>query len=68
LKRLDKSICKVHEMLNKSQEKYKARHDQHITKKSFKMGDRVWLQLNKERLQGLGKKIKALRYGPFEVL
>jgi hypothetical protein len=32
------------------------------------MGDRVWLQLNKERLQGLGKKIKALRYIPFEVL
>lgn len=32
------------------------------------MGDRVWLQLNKERLQGPGKKIKALRYGPFEIL
>jgi len=24
--------------------------------------------LNKERLQGLGKKIKALRYGSFEIL
>jgi hypothetical protein len=32
------------------------------------VGDRVWLQLNKERLQGPGKKIKALWYGPFEVL
>ena len=32
------------------------------------MGDRVWLQLNKERLQGHGKKIKAMWYGPFEVL
>jgi len=26
------------------------------------------LHLNKERLQGPGKKIQALRYGPFEVL
>ena len=24
--------------------------------------------MNKKRLQGLGKKIKALRYGPFEIL
>jgi hypothetical protein len=32
------------------------------------VGNRVWLQLNKERLQGPGKNIKALRYGPFEVL
>jgi hypothetical protein len=32
------------------------------------MGDRVWLHLNKEKLQGPGKKIKDLWYGPFEVL
>ena len=32
------------------------------------MGDKVWLQLNKERLQGPDKKIKALKYGPFETL
>jgi hypothetical protein len=47
-------------MLKKSQEKYKAKHDQHITEKSFKVGDKVWLQLNKEILQGPSKKIKAL--------
>jgi hypothetical protein len=29
---------------------------------------RVWLQLNKERLHGTGKKIKDLQYVPFEVL
>jgi hypothetical protein len=58
----------VQETLKKSQERYKARHDQHRIEKSFKVGERVWLQLNKERLQGLGEKIKALRYGPFEVL
>ena len=32
------------------------------------MGDNVWLHLDKERLQGPGKKIKALRYVPFEIL
>jgi len=48
--------------------KYKARHDQQITEKSFKVGDRVYLQLNKERMQRSGKKIKDLRYGPFEIL
>jgi len=41
----------VQETLSKSQEKYKVNHDQHRTEKSFKVGDRVWLQLNKERLQ-----------------
>jgi len=39
----------VQETLQKSHEKYKARHDQHNIEKSFKVGDRVWLQLNKER-------------------
>jgi hypothetical protein len=39
-----------------------------MIEKTFKVGDRVWLYLNKESLQGLGKKIKALWYGPFEVL
>ena len=52
----------VQETLQKLQEKYKARHDHHKTEKSFKLRDRVWLQLNKERLSGLGEKIKALRY------
>jgi hypothetical protein len=33
----------VHETLNKSQEKYKARHYQHRTEKTFKVGDKVWL-------------------------
>jgi hypothetical protein len=32
------------------------------------VGNKVWLLLNKERIQGFGKKIKALWYGPFEVL
>jgi hypothetical protein len=32
------------------------------------VGDKVLLQLNKEILHGLGKKITALLYGPFKVL
>ena len=52
----------------KSHEKYNERHDQHNVEKTFKVGDRVWLHLNKERLWGVGKEIKDLRYGLFEVL
>jgi hypothetical protein len=36
--------------------------------RTFRVGAKIWLQLNKERLQGPIKKIKALQYGPFEVL
>jgi hypothetical protein len=32
------------------------------------VGDRVWLQLNEEIVQDLGKNIKDLQYDPFEVL
>ena len=32
------------------------------------MGDTIWLQLNKERLQGPSKNIKTLRYDPFKIL
>ena len=58
----------VYETIQKSQVKYRAKHDQYKIEKSFKVGGRVWLYLNKERLQGPGKKIKALRYGHFEIL
>jgi hypothetical protein len=37
-------------------------------REAFRVGDKVWLQLNKERLHGPCKNIKALWYGPFEVL
>ena len=42
----------VQEQLENIQGKYKARHDKH----------RV------ERLQGEGKKLKPIRYGPFKIL
>jgi hypothetical protein len=44
-----------------------ARHDHHITERTIRVGDKLWLQLNKEMLWGLGNKIKTLCYGPFEV-
>jgi hypothetical protein len=56
------------ETLKKSRERYKAWNDKHITKKSFKVGDKVWLQLSKEILQDPSKKIKDIWYGCFEVL
>ena len=68
VEKINQIHLQVHETLKKSQEKYKARHDQHKIERTFRMGDRVWLQLNKERIQCPGKKIKALWYDPFEVL
>jgi hypothetical protein len=34
----------------------------------FQVGDRVWLHISKERLKGEGKKLKPIRYGPFNIL
>ena len=47
----------------KSQKNYKERHYQHRVEKTFKVGGRVWLNMNKERPHGPAKKIKDLRYG-----
>jgi len=58
----------VHERLNKPHKKYKERHDQHRRKKTFKVGYKFWLHLNKERLQHPHKKIKALQYDPSDIL
>jgi hypothetical protein len=54
--------------LNKSHERYKARHDRLRTEKSFKVGEIFWLQLNNEILYGPSKNIKDIWYGPFDVL
>jgi hypothetical protein len=50
VEKINQIHLQVHETLKKSQEKYKARHDQHKIKRKFRVGDIVWLQLNKERL------------------
>jgi hypothetical protein len=58
----------VHDTLKKSHEKYKSPHNHHRIEKTFNVGDKSWLHLSKERLQGLEKKIKDLWYGHFLVL
>ena len=58
----------VQEQLEKSQGKYKARHNKHHVDHQFQVSDEVWLHISKERLQGEGKKVKPIRYGPFRNL
>ena len=57
----------VQENLEKSQAKYKIRHDKHQVDHHFKVSDQVWLYINKERLKGEDKKLKSIRYGPFKI-
>jgi hypothetical protein len=54
--------------LEKSQAKYKTRHDKHRVDHSFKVGDEVWIYISKERLKGEGKNLKPIRYGPFKII
>jgi len=35
---------------------------------SFQVGDQVWVYISKDRMQGEGKKLKPIRYGPFKIL
>jgi len=35
---------------------------------SFQVGDQVWLYISKDRMQGEGKKLRPIRYGPFRKL
>ena len=58
----------VQEHLEKSQAKYKARHDKHQIEHSFQVANQVWLHISKDRIQGEGKKLKPVRYGPFKIL
>ena len=58
----------MQEQLEKSQAKYKARNDKQRIEHSFQVGDQVWLYINKDRIQGEGKKLKPIKYGPFKIL
>ena len=40
----------------------------HRVEHSFQVGDQVWLYISKDRMQGEGKKLKPIRYGPFKIL
>ena len=35
---------------------------------SFQVGDPVWLYISEDKMQGEGKKLKLIRYGPFKIL
>lgn len=50
----------VQEQLEISQRSYKARHDKHRVDHKFQVGEKVWLYISKERLQGEGKKLKPI--------
>jgi hypothetical protein len=54
--------------LEKSQAKYKTKHEKHHVDHSFQVGDEVFLYIIKERIKGEGKKMKPIRYGPFKIL
>ena len=58
----------IHEQLEKIQAKYKVRHDKLQMEHSFQVGDQVRLYISKDRMQGKGKKLKPIRYGPFNIL
>jgi chaperonin GroEL (HSP60 family) len=50
VEKINQIHLQVHEKLKKSEEKYKARHDQHIIKRKCRVGDIAWIQLNMEML------------------
>eukprot|EP00253_Pinus_taeda_P001605 PITA_01605 len=57
----------VHDILEKSNSKYKQRHDQHQVPPKFQVGDKVWLHLQKEHLTGAYQKLRPLRHGPYTI-
>jgi hypothetical protein len=57
----------VQDILQKSNDKYKQRHDQHRVPHKFQVGDKVWLHLQKERLIGPHRKLRPLRYGSYTI-
>ncbi|XP_026416871.1 uncharacterized protein LOC113312321 [Papaver somniferum] len=68
IERINKIHTLVEAQLQKSQAKYKAKHDKHRVPCNFSTRDLVWLRIGKERLKGEGKKLKPIRYGPFKIL
>ena len=56
------------EILQRVNEKAKARHEKHYIPHSFLIGDQLWLHLKKEHFIGPYKNMKPLRYGPYSIL
>jgi hypothetical protein len=57
----------VHEILQKSNAKYKQFHDQHWVPHKFQVEDKVWLHLKKEHLTRPHQKLHPLSYGPYTI-
>jgi hypothetical protein len=57
----------VQDILQKSNDKYKQRHDQHRVPHKFQVGEKVWLHLQKERLIGPHRKLFPLCYGSYTI-
>jgi hypothetical protein len=53
--------------LQKSNAKYKQRHDQHRVPHQFQVGNKVWLNFQKESLTGPHQKLFPLRYDPHTI-
>jgi len=53
---------RVQEQLEKSQQLYKYRLNQHGEDHKFHVGDKVWLYLHKDQLQGETNKLNPLRH------
>jgi hypothetical protein len=52
IKQVDHIHQKVHKIFWKANDKYNQHHDQHRVLHKFHVGDKVWLNLQKERLAG----------------
>jgi hypothetical protein len=57
----------VQDILQKSNEKYKQRHDQHWVPHKFQVGDKIWLHLQKECLKRPHRNLRPLRYGSYTI-
>jgi hypothetical protein len=57
----------VHEILHKSNAKYKQSHDKNQVPHKFQVGDKVWLHWQKDRLTGPYRNLRPLLYGPYTI-
>ena len=57
----------VHDILDKANAKYKQHHDHHRVSHKFQVGDKVFLRLQKECLDGPHHKLHPLQYGPYAI-
>jgi hypothetical protein len=67
IERIQHIFQKVHDILQKSNDKYKQCHGQHRVPHNFQVGDKVWLHLQKERLTRPHQKLRTLHYGSYTI-